>query len=158
VPSAALLRAVLINGAQDMSKKGGRLGSKGAHLLPAPSMEIGFGRVNLLKSLRVPNADGTGKLQCMRPEVASVCGLKLLVFEVLSFLLKSLRVPNADGKGRASLSYYVCMHVCMYVCMHTYICINLSIHPSIHLLCIYLSIDLSIFLYLSIYLYLSTYS
>ncbi len=71
VPSAALLRAVLINGAQDMSKKGGRLGSKGARLLPAPSMEIGFGRVNLLKSLRVPNADGTGKLQCMRPEATA---------------------------------------------------------------------------------------
>jgi hypothetical protein len=42
VPSAALLRAVLINGAQDMSKKGGRVGSKGARLLPAPSMVFIF--------------------------------------------------------------------------------------------------------------------
>jgi len=54
VPSAALLRAVLINGAQDLSLYGGRRGSKGALLKPAPSMEMGFGRLNLAKSLRVP--------------------------------------------------------------------------------------------------------
>ena len=56
LPSAALLRAVLINGAQDMSQFGGRRGSKGALLQPAPSMEIGYGRLNLAKSLHVPDA------------------------------------------------------------------------------------------------------
>ena len=54
LPSAALLRAVLINGAQDMSQMAGRRGSKGAPLLAAPSMEIGYGRLNLAKSLHVP--------------------------------------------------------------------------------------------------------
>ena len=55
-PSAALLRAVLINGAQDLAILGGRRGSKGPLLLPPPSMEIGYGRLNLAKSLRVPNS------------------------------------------------------------------------------------------------------
>ena len=53
-PSAALLRAVLTNGAQDMASFGGRRGSTGPLLKPAPSMEIGYGRLNLAKSLRIP--------------------------------------------------------------------------------------------------------
>jgi hypothetical protein len=52
-PSAALLRAVLTNGAQDMAQSGGRRGSQGNRLLPAPSMEVGYGRLNLARSLRL---------------------------------------------------------------------------------------------------------
>ena len=54
-PSAALLRAVLINGAQDLSQMLGRRGSSGDLLLPAPSMQTGYGRINLVESLQVPS-------------------------------------------------------------------------------------------------------
>jgi hypothetical protein len=56
-PSAALLRAVLLNGAAPL---GGTRGSDGPPLPAPPAVEVGYGRVDLARALGIPGSGGGG--------------------------------------------------------------------------------------------------